>query len=149
MTCNASLPTLADCIRQVCRAASDHAAAIDRVANAAIGLEAQLIASQATLACVLTGGVGVICGGGIPSLAEAIDRLNAASIDAIAVESTTATGGQTTWTLGTAPDGPGLLQVAVNGATLGPGDYALSGAQITFTDALTAGDALAAWSSTL
>jgi len=150
MTCEANTSTLLACIQRVCRAANSHAAAVGRVRDAAQSLETALAASESALTCVLNGGASTTCdlplGGTLQTLAGALAGLNAASISAIAAEETTASASQTTWTLSAAPTGAAYLQVAVNGATLDPDDWSLSGAEITLDDPLDAGDELAAWS---
>jgi hypothetical protein len=144
MSCNASTQTLLRCIRSVCQAAASHVLAINSVRNAAQALADALAAAQSRLACILTGATGTYCDG-TPSLATKIDSLNAATIAGISVETATATAGQTTWTLSAAPAGLAYVQVAINGATLGPGDYSLTVDEIGFTDPVAEDDALTAW----
>lgn len=145
MSCDGDTLTLLSCIRRVCAAASAHAFDIGRLRDAAQALEAALAASQSRLACVLEGDASTSCGG-LPSLAAAIDALNADSIASIATDTATAAASQTTWTMAAAPASIQHLDVAVNGAHLQPSaDYTLSGDTVTFTSALEAGDALAAW----
>jgi hypothetical protein len=116
-----------------------------RQGERAKGVNDALVLSSPALRCVVNGPVGGSCalpeGGTLPTLAEALYRLNATSIGSIAAESFTASAAQTECTLAAAPAGAAYLEVALNGAhCANPTDYTLSGVTITFTAALVAGD---------
>jgi len=145
MSCNANTQSLLQCIRRVCAAAASHVLAIMGVSRAANALEADLAAAEAKLDCVLNGAVGQSCGG-IPSLSEALDRLNATSIGSLASYGADTTAGQTAWTLGTAPAGAAYLELRLNGAILdNPSDYTVSGTGVSFVDPIEiAGERLSA-----
>jgi len=145
MSCSGDTRTLLNCIEAVCNEANAHVADIRRLRDLAQQLREELIAAQQLLSCVLTGDDETACSG-LPSLAAALAALNACSITSIATETATATAGQATWTLSTAPASIEHLDVAINGAHAQPwADYTLSGDTITFTSARLAGDALTAW----
>ena len=145
MSCSGDTLTILSCVRAVCAAASAHVGDIAQLRDAAQALEAALSASESRLACVLTGDASTTCDG-LPSLAAAIDALNADSIASIATDTAIATGGQTGWTLGAAPASINHLDISVNGAHLQPWvDFTLVGAVVTFSDDLLGGDELSAW----
>jgi hypothetical protein len=144
MSCDSNTKTLLACIRKVCATATSHTSTLEDLRTEARELEQAFIDAQSKLDCVLNGAAGTNCDG-LPTLAGALAALNACTITSIAVDTTTATGGQTSWTLEGAANG---LDVALNGAHLQPStDYAWSGSpvQVTFTEPLTAGDELTAW----
>ena len=71
--------------------------------------------------CVLTGPAGGTCqvdGVTHLTLAEALARLTASSVGAIAIDEFTATNGQTVFTLGAAVANPAAVDVSVNGNKL-------------------------------
>lgn len=145
MTCSGDTLTILSCVRAVCAAASAAGDDFAAIRAAAQSLKAALAASESRLACVLAGDASTSCDG-LPSLAAAIDALNADSIASIATDTATATAGQTTWTLGAAPASIHHIDVSLNGAHLQPSsDYTLSGTIITFAYPLTLGDELTAW----
>jgi len=149
MSCDSNTKTLLACIRSVCAAAAKHTTTLEDLRAEARELEQAFIDAQSKLDCVLNGAAGTNCDG-LPTLAGALAALNACTIDSIAVDTATATAGQTNWTLGAAPASVEHLDVAVNGAHQEPNtDYSLSGDTVTFTTALLEDDELNAWRYTL
>ena len=139
------MANILDCVRSVCAMAGNVNALLARQAVRAKAVGDALVANGPALKCVINGPVGGSCtlpeGGTLPTLAEALNRLNAASIGSIAAESFTASAAQTECTLAGAPAGAAYLEVALNGAhCANPTDYTLSGSTITFAAALAAGD---------
>lgn len=136
--------SLLGCIKAVCAAAkrtisaADSAmAVIGRVHLASIGLEARLKSSSTAIQEVVNGPVGTIVdlpmGGRLPTLAEALDRLDATpAIAGITVEQFTATPGQSVFVLATTPASGAHLELILGASPIGdPAGYTLSGATIT------------------
>jgi len=148
--------SLKSCTAEVCsaaalvsRAATEAIEALDRLEATAECLDAIAASSGQALQCVINGPVGGACdlplGGSLPTLAEALARLNLTSIGAIAVESFTAIGGDTGVTLSTEVSNALYLEVALDGVLLSnPSDYTVSGTAITFPMPLEAGDTVSA-----
>lgn len=137
--------SLLECIEAVCNQADDTNTVLQQTQSGANALALDLENSGASLKCVVNGPAGQVCdlplGGSLPTLAEAIARLNACQIAGVQGQSFTATAGQTVFTLATAPINPYALEVSLDGAICTDSlDYTLAGAVITFAEPLLAGD---------
>lgn len=139
--------SLADCIEEVCTEAEKTKRAL-----AQIKIDGQSILNEVgednnVFECVINGPAGTFCqtSSGVVhlTLAEALTRLNALSINSIVAQSFTATSGQTDFTLGTSIPNPAALEVELNGVMCSsPRDWNVSGNILSFVYPLTAGDKL-------
>lgn len=139
---------LTDCIQSVCEKSTEVNAALGDIQSRANSLAVDIQNSGSALQCVVNGGIGTTCnlpqGGTLPSLAEAINNLNACQINTVAGQNFTATAGQTLFVLTSTPPNVYAVEAAVNGAIAIPNvDYTLAGSNLTFVVGLTLGDQLA------
>lgn len=133
------------CIESVCSKSTAVRAALATAQTAVDGLSARLQSLTAYLQCVVFGASGGSCSADdaptLPTLAEAIARLNATSISGLSAESFTATASQTEFELATTPSGAAYLELRRNGSLLvNPADYTLTGDTATLVTGASAGD---------
>lgn len=133
------------CIESVCSKSTAVRAALATAQTAVDGLSARLQSLSAYLQCVVLGASGGSCSADgaptLPTLAEAIARLNAASIDSLSTQSFTATASQTEFSLSATPAGAAYLEVRRNGALLAnPAEYTVTGSTVTLFRGASAGD---------
>lgn len=133
------------CIESVCSKSTAVRTALATAQTTVDGLTTRLTALSAYLQCVVLGAEGGSCavsgGPTLPTVAEAIARLNATSIASLSAESFTATASQTDFELAATPAGAAYLELRRNGALLAnPAEYTLTGDTATLVTGASAGD---------
>lgn len=137
--------TILGCIQEVCKQAQELVTKLIKAQKSADDLASELDENGQALKCVINGPADTYCtlpeGSVLPTLAEALQNLNACQITDIEGDSFVATGGQTVFTLGGAPANDYMIEVTLDGALCRtPADFIVAGTTLTFTHGLTTGD---------
>ena len=126
------------CINDVCTASANAEAAITN-------LTTDLVAAGTSLDCILNGAVGTFCTlpdlTVVPSVQEKLAGVSSETITDVETELFTATGGETSVTVTTAPGTDERIEVSINGVVqIYTVDFTVAGTAINLTHALEADD---------